>query len=213
MAYTTGADCTVSGTLRPKGESAATNDLAFTCTATSSASKSPTECTIGDGTKKDGAQYLINTISCTGGGEDAPTLGTQTKYFWYSTKYVALGTQEKAQTIDYNTTTTTFKIKYEETAKTDSPATNVLVSNSTKTITLTDCTFASSTLTCTASKDKISGSKDGLTYSVKVTNTCGVEEDTEITLTVKEPEGTTPSSSSNFLGISKMILLLGLFFF
>lgn len=216
MAYTSPDTCTITGTLRPKDESAATNDLTFTCTATSSSTSSPTTCTIGAGTKKDGSQYLIKTIACdSASGEGTPTLGAQTKFFGYSTKYVALGTQQTAQTIDYNTTTTTFSIKYATTAQTDSPATNVLVSNSTKTITLTDCTFAdtTSTLTCTAKKTQISGSKDGLAYTVKVTNTCGMEEDTGITLTVKEPEGTTPSSSSNFLEISKMMLIIGLFFF
>lgn len=210
MAYTSPDTCTITGTLRPKDESAATNDLAFTCTGTTASTTSPTVCTIGAGTKKDGAQYLIKTIAC-GSQETAPTLATQTKFFGYSTKYVALGTQETAQTIDYNTTTTTFAIKYATTAQTDSPATNVLVTNSTKTITLTDCTFASSTLTCTANKTKISGSKDGLTYSVKVTNTCGMEETTGITLTVKEPEST--PTASTFLGISKMMLIIGLFFF
>lgn len=212
MAYTSPDTCTITGTLRPSDESAATYDLTFTCTGTTGSTTSPTTCTIGAGTKKEGAQYLIKTIAC-GSGEGTPTLATQTKFFGYSAKYVALGTQQTAQTVDYNTTTTTFAIKYATTAQADSPAIKVLVSNSTKTITLADCTFANttSTLTCTAKKTQISGSKDGLAYTVKVTNTCGMEEDTGITLTVKEPE-TTPTASS-FLGISKMMLIIGLFFF
>ena len=55
-----------------------------------------------------------------------------------------------------------------------------------------------------------SNEKDGITVS-KIISPSSLENYFDITLTVKEPESS-PTASS-FLGISKVMLILGLFFF
>ena len=212
LAYTTegGDNCNaLTGTLRVKDATAGTNDLTYTGTPTSS----PVTATIADASSKllDNALYRVDTASC---DSNPVTLTKNENYYAYASKHVALGTSTAAQTVDYSKDDSqTFKITYTTTSQTDKPLKEVQLTAGTETKKLTtECTFASSVLTCTPTEEKLPGSTEGIAYTVKVVNLCGYEEPTGITVTVKSASSPTPTpAGSSYLSISKIILAIGMF--
>lgn len=203
-------DCTaLTGTLRVKDATDGTNDLTYSGEPTNT----PVTATIKDKGPKllDNALYRVDTALC----DDSPvSLTKNDNYYAYASKHVALGTSTAAQTVDYSKDESkTFKITYTTTSQTDKPLKEVKLTAGTETKTLTtECTFASSVLTCTPTEEKLPGSTEGVAYTVKVVNLCGYEETTGITVTVKSASSPTPTpSGSSYLSISKIILAIGMF--
>lgn len=194
--------CTLTGTLRVKDAQGGTNDLNYSGTI---GTQSPAECKIESSNANllDGAAYGVDTVSC---GSGSPTLTKSTNYYYYNSKHVDLGTSTATQTIDYdNNDTKSFTIKYKTTEQEDKPFSEIILKSGSDSKTLTtECTFASSVVTCTPTSTKLPGSKDGIEYTVTVKNLCGLEENPNIKVTVK-------SSSSNYFNISKLFLIIGLF--